>query len=120
MEKLFVYLVYGYFAIAILKVLVFYLYQRLMHPVQAKRKRTALVNNQAARVSALFNQLLKARVLTREDILSMRKSLSKYACKKYNNDCNLIYSVLKHANVKANELGSLEVWLESKRQKSKC
>lgn len=121
MDKLFMYFIIGAFGVAAIKILTTWSILKLTTPsTRTSKRNTEIVRTQAAKVSAQFNQLLKARVLTRDDILIIRKTLEKYACRSYKNDAELIYSVLKHANVRMNELGSLEVFLESKRIKAKC
>lgn len=120
MEKLFTLLVFGWVILAAVKILVFWITQKLLHPTPKTTKRNSRVDAQAKKVSAQFNQLLKARALSREDILIIRNQLKKYACKRYTNDAHMIYSVLKHGNVRMNELGSLEIFLDSKKRKIKC
>ena len=119
MEKLFNYLVLIFIAAPMLKVITFYIIQRLLHP-KAPDKRTSQIDAEAKKISVQFNKLLKANQLSREDILIIKQMLKKYACKSYQNDCHLIYSVLKHGNIRMNELGSLEVFLDNKMKKVKC
>ena len=114
MEKLFWYATLIITGVAALKVFVFWIIQKILHPEVKKQRRSSLVEAETNKVSSLFNQLLKSRQLTREDILIVRNILKKYACKKYTNDAHLIYSVLKHGNVRRQDLGTIEVFLESK------
>lgn len=115
-EKLFYYLVVGFFGLAFIKI---FIYWSLLKLKERPKKNNTLVKAEAEKVSLMFNKLLKAKALTRADILIIRNILKKYTTKRYENDCHLIYSVLKHENVRLNDLGSIQVFLESKKIKSK-
>ena len=116
MEKLFTYLLAGTIAVPVIKILVFWMIQKLLHSNKdAKRLDAASI-----RLSNYFNKLLKAKALCYDDINSIYNILRKYAHgKKYNNNIHLIYSVLKNEAVRRQDLANLEVMLDSIARKKK-
>ena len=116
MEKLFYYLVAGTIAIPVIKVIIFWGTQKLLN---SKRK-VKRMDAASIRLSKYFNKLLKAKALCYDDINSIYRILKKYAGgKKYNNNIHLIYSVLKHEAVRRQDLGNIEVMLDSIARKKK-
>ena len=116
MEKLFYYLVAGTIAIPVVKVLIFWITQKLLH----SDKKAERMDAASIRLSSYFNKLLKAKALCYDDINSIYRILKKYAGgKKYNNNIHLIYSVLKHEAVRRQDLGNIEVMLDSIARKKK-
>lgn len=113
MEKLFWYTTLLITGVAAAKIFVFWVIQKILHPEEVKDKKS-LEEGENAKVRSLFNQLLKSRQLTRDDILIVRNILKKYSCKKYTSDAHMIYSVLKHGNIRRQDLGTIEVFLENK------
>ena len=115
MEKLFYYLIAGAIAIPTIKVFIFWSTQKLLQPTKEKRMDAA-----SMRISRYFNKLLKAHALSYQDINSIYNILKKYAHgKKYNNNIHLIYSVLKHGNIRRQDLANLEIILDSISRKKK-
>ena len=116
MEKLFTYLLAGTIAIPVAKVFIFWITQKLLN---SKRK-VKRMDAASIRLSKYFNKLLKAKALCYDDINSIYRILKKYAGgKKYNNNIHLIYSVLKHEAVRRQDLGNIEVMLDSIARKKK-
>ena len=116
MEKLFYYLIAGTIAIPVAKVIIFWGTQKLLN---SKRK-VKRMDAASIRLSKYFNKLLKAKALCYDDINSIYRILKKYAGgKKYNNNIHLIYSVLKHEAVRRQDLGNIEVMLDSIARKKK-
>ena len=116
MEKLFYYLIAATIAIPVIKVFVFWITQKLLN---SKRK-VKRMDAASIRLSKYFNKLLKAKALCYDDINSIYRILKKYAGgKKYNNNIHLIYSVLKHEAVRRQDLGNIEVMLDSIARKKK-
>ena len=110
MEKLFYYLVAGTIAIPVIKVIIFWGTQKLLNSKREVKRMDAA----STRLSSYFNKLLKAKALCYDDINSIYRILKKYAGgKKYNNNIHLIYSVLKHEAVRRQDLGNIEVMLDS-------
>lgn len=116
MEKLFYYLIAATIAIPVIKVFVFWLTQKLLNSKREVKRMDAA----SIRLSNYFNKLLKAKALCYDDINSIYRILKKYAGgKKYNNNIHLIYSVLKHEAVRRQDLGNIEVMLDSIARKKK-
>ena len=116
MEKLFYYLVAGTIAIPVIKVIIFWGTQKLLNSKREVKRMDAA----STRLSNYFNKLLKAKALCYDDINSIYRILKKYAGgKKYNNNIHLIYSVLKHEAVRRQDLGNIEVMLDSIARKKK-
>ena len=116
MEKLFYYLVAGTIAIPVVKVLIFWITQKLLH----SDKKAERMDAASTRISSYFNKLLKAKAMSYSDINSIYNILRKYAHgKKYNNNIHLIYSVLKNEAVRRQDLANLEVMLDSIARKKK-
>ena len=116
MEKLFYYLVAGTIAIPVIKVIIFWGTQKLLNSKREVKRMDAA----SIRLSNYFNKLLKAKALCYDDINSIYRILKKYAGgKKYNNNIHLIYSVLKHEAVRRQDLGNIEVMLDSIARKKK-
>ena len=116
MEKLFYYLVAGTIAIPVIKVIIFWGTQKLLNSKREVKRMDAA----STRLSSYFNKLLKAKALCYDDINSIYRILKKYAGgKKYNNNIHLIYSVLKHEAVRRQDLGNIEVMLDSIARKKK-
>ena len=116
MEKLFYYLVAGTIAIQVAKVFIFWITQKLLNSKREVKRMDAA----SIRLSSYFNKLLKAKALCYDDINSIYRILKKYAGgKKYNNNIHLIYSVLKHEAVRRQDLGNIEVMLDSIARKKK-
>ena len=117
MEKLFYYLVAGTIAIPVVKVLIFWITQKILHSNSKEVKR---LDAASMRISSYFNKLLKEKAMSYSDINSIYNILKKYAGgKKYNNNIHLIYSVLKHEAVRRQDLGNIEVMLDSIARKKK-
>ena len=116
MEKLFYYLIAATIAIPVIKVFVFWITQKLLNSKREVKRMDAA----SIRLSSYFNKLLKAKALCYDDINSIYRILKKYAGgKKYNNNIHLIYSVLKHEAVRRQDLGNIEVILDSIARKKK-
>ena len=116
MEKLFTYLLAGTIAIPVIKVIIFWGTQKLLNSKREVKRMDAA----SIRLSSYFNKLLKAKALCYDDINSIYRILKKYAGgKKYNNNIHLIYSVLKHEAVRRQDLGNIEVILDSIARKKK-
>ena len=116
MEKLFYYLIAATIAIPVIKVFVFWLTQKLLNSKREVKRMDAA----SIRLSNYFNKLLKAKALCYDDINSIYRILKKYAGgKKYNNNIHLIYSVLKHEAVRRQDLGNIELILDTIARKKK-
>ena len=116
MEKLFYYLIAATIAIPVVKVFIFWSTQKIIH----SNKEVKRMDAASLRISSYFNKLLKAHALRYDDINSIYRILKKYAGgKKYNNNIHLIYSVLKHEAVRRQDLGNIEVMLDSIARKKK-
>ena len=116
MEKLFYYLVAGTIAIPVIKVIIFWGTQKLLNSKREVKRMDAA----SIRLSSYFNKLLKAKSLCYDDINSIYRILKKYAGgKKYNNNIHLIYSVLKHEAVRRQDLGNIELILDTIARKKK-
>ena len=116
MEKLFTYLLAGTIAIPVIKILVFWMIQKLLHSNKDAKRMDAA----SLRISSYFNKLLKAHALRYDDINSIYNILRKYAHgRKYNNNIHLIYSVLKHEAVRRQDLGNIELILDTIARKQK-
>ena len=116
MEKLFYYLIAATIAIPVIKVFVFWITQKLLNSKREVKRMDAA----SIRLSSYFNKLLKAKALCYDDINSIYRILKKYAGgKKYNNTIHLIYSVLKHEAVRRQDLGNIELILDTIARKKK-
>lgn len=115
MEKLFYYLVAGTIAIPVIKVIIFWGTQKLLNSKREVKRMDAA----SMRISRYFNKLLKAKALCYDDINSIYRILKKYAHGRYNNNIHLIYSVLKHGNIRRQDLANLEIILDSIARKKK-
>ena len=116
MEKLFYYLIAGTIALPVIKVFVFWMIQKLLHSNKDAKRLDAA----STRISSYFNKLLKAKAMSYSDINSIYNILRKYAGgKKYNNNIHLIYSVLKHEAVRRQDLGNIELILDTIARKKK-
>ena len=116
MEKLFYYLLAGTIAIPVIKILVFWMIQKLLH----SNKEVKRMDAASLRISRYFNKLLKAHALKYDDINNICRILKKYSGgKRYNNNIHLIYSVLKHEAVRRQDLANLEVMLDTIARKKK-
>ena len=116
MEKLFYYLIAATIAIPVIKVFVFWITQKLLNSKREVKRMDAA----SIRLSSYFNKLLKAKALCYDDINSIYRILKKYAGgKKYNNNIHLIYSVLKHEAVRRQDLGNIELILDTIARKKK-
>ena len=116
MEKLFYYLIAATIAIPVVKVFIFWSTQKIIH----SNKEVKRMDAASLRISSYFNKLLKAHALRYDDINSIYRILKKYAGgKKYNNNIHLIYSVLKHEAVRRQDLGNIELILDSIARKKK-
>ena len=116
MEKLFTYLLAGTIAIPVAKVFIFWITQKLLN----SKREVKRMDSASIRLSNYFNKLLKSKALCYDDINSIYRILKKYAGgKKYNNNIHLIYSVLKHEAVRRQDLGNIEVMLDSIARKKK-
>ena len=116
MEKLFYYLIAATIAIPAIKVLVFWMIQKLLH----SNKEVKRMDAASLRISRYFNKLLKAHALKYDDINNICRILKKYSGgKRYNNNIHLIYSVLKHEPVSRKHLGDIEVYLDTIARKKK-
>ena len=116
MEKLFTYLLAGTIAIPVIKVIIFWGTQKLLNSKREVKRMDAA----SIRLSNYFNKLLKSKALCYDDINSIYRILKKYAGgKKYNNNIHLIYSVLKHEAVRRQDLGNIELILDTIARKKK-
>ena len=115
MEKLFYYLLLGAAAIPTIKVLIFWITQKILH----SNKEVKRLDAASMRVSRYFNKLLKAKALSYQDINSIYNILKKYSHGTYNNNIHLIYSVLKHGNIRRQDIANLEILLDSIARKKK-
>ena len=110
MEKLFTYLLAGTIAVPVIKILVFWMIQKLLH----SNKEVKRMDAASIRISEHFNKLLKAKAMSYRDINSIYSILKKYGQgKKYNSNIHLIYSVLKHESVRRQDLANIEVILNT-------
>lgn len=115
MEKLFYYLIAATIAIPVIKVFVFWITQKLLNSKREVKRMDAA----SMRVSRYFNKLLKAKALSYQDINSIYNILKKYSNGTYNNNIHLIYSVLKHGNIRRQDIANLEILLDSIARKKK-
>ena len=105
-----------YFATVILipaiKTILFYAIQKLKNYKEPRNKR---IDELALNISRRFNHLMKARVLTRKDILIIRNICNRYVStdKKFENDCHRIYWVLKCANIQRKDIANIELILDT-------
>ena len=116
--ELLILFVTGVFAIAILKTILFWSYQKILKP---KRKRTTTINTYAQNISNYFNSMLKDKKLTRKDVLEIRRNLERFADKNisYKTDAHLIYHTLKHSKLRVNEIGTVEMILDAAKRRNK-
>ena len=98
--------------IMIVKTVLFYLIQKLKNYKEPRNER---IDELALNISRRFNYLMKARVLTRKDILIIRNICNRYvsANKKFENDCHRIYWVLKCANIQRKDIANIELILDT-------
>ena len=98
--------------IMIVKTVLFYLIQKLK---SYKEPRNERIDELALNISRRFNHLMKARVLTRKDILIIRNICNRYVStnKKFENDCHRIYWVLKYANIQRKDIANIELILDT-------
>ena len=110
MEKLFYYLIAAAIGIPVMKVFIFWTTQKILHgDKEVKRMDAASI-----RISEYFNKLLKDKAISYSDINSIYNILKKYSHgKKYNSNIHLIYSVLKHEAVRRQDLGNIELILDT-------
>ena len=105
-----------YFAAVILipaiKTVLFYAIQKLKNYKEPRNER---IDELALNISRRFNQLMKARVLTRKDILIIRNICNRYVStnKKFENDCHRIYWVLKYGNIQRKDIANIELILDT-------
>lgn len=111
LDKLFNYFIGISLGYPMISILIFFLVQKYL--LNRRDKRTERVNSSATKVSAKFNFLLKNRIITRSEILTICDMLSKYSQRKYCNDGEMIYSILKHAPVKLSDIATLDVYLDT-------
>lgn len=117
LDKLFNYFIGIALGYPIISILIFFLVQKYLF--NRKDKRTERVNASATKVSAKFNFLLKNRMITRSEILTICDMLSKYSQRKYCNDAEMIYSLLKHAPLKLSDVATLDVYLDTIMRKNR-
>lgn len=119
MEKLFTLFITGWLVFVAAKVLIFWLTQKLLHP-KTPSKRTKTMDARAIYTSKLFNELLKNKKLDYPSVNSIYKILKKYASnKKYKNNIHLIYSTLKHACIKNQDLANIQLILDCAKARAK-
>ena len=105
-----------YFAAVILipaiKTILFYAIQKLKNYKEPRNER---IDELALNISRRFNHLMKARVLTRKDILIIRNICNRYVStnKKFENDCHRIYWVLKYGNIQRKDIANIELILDT-------
>ena len=110
MEKLFYYLLLGAAAIPTIKILIFWMTQKILHGDKKVKRMDAA----SVRLSEYFNKLLRDKAMSYSDINSIYSILKKYGQgKKYNSNIHLIYSVLKHEAVRRQDLGNIELILDT-------
>lgn len=119
LDKMFNYFVGIALGYPIISILLFYVFQKLLSA--RKDKRTERIDAIATKVSSKFNFLLKNRIITRSDILTICDMLNKYIDnnKKFNNDCHKIYWVLKYKAVRIQDLANIELILDTANKKYK-
>ena len=95
-----------------IKTILFYAIQKLKNYKEPRNER---IDELALNISRRFNQLMKARVLTRKDILIIRNICNRYVStnKKFENDCHRIYWVLKCANIQRKDIANIELILDT-------
>ena len=119
LDKMFNYFVGIALGYPMISILLFYVFQKLLSA--RKYKRTERIDAIATKVSSKFNFLLKNRIITRSDILTICDMLNKYIDnnKKFNNDCHKIYWVLKYKAVRIQDLANIELILDTANKKYK-
>lgn len=117
LDKLFNYFIGVSLGYPMISILIFFLVQKYLF--NRKDKRTERVDASAIKVSAKFNFLLKNRIINRSEILTICDMLSKYSQRKYCNDAEMIYSILKHAPLRLSDVATLDVYLDTIIKKNK-
>lgn len=117
LDKLFNYFIGIALGYPMISILIFFLVQK--HLVNRKDKRTERIDASVAKVSSKFNFLLKNRIINRSEILTICDMLSKYSQRKYCNDAEMIYSILKHAPLRLSDVATLDVYLDTIIRKNK-
>lgn len=117
LDKLFNYFIGIALGYPMISILLFYVFQKILS--SRKNKRNERIDASAAKVSVKFNFLLKNRIINRTEILTICDMLSKYSQRKYCNDAEMIYSILKHAPLRMSDVATLDVYLDTIIRKNK-
>lgn len=111
LDKIFNYFIGIALGYPMISILIFFLVQKYLF--NRKDKRTERIDSVATKVSSKFNFLLKNRIITRSEILTICDMLNKYSQRNYCNDAEMIYSILKHAPLRLSDVATLDVYLDS-------
>lgn len=111
LDKMFNYFVGIALGYPIISILLFYVFQKLLS--SRKGKRTERIDAIATKVSSKFNFLLKNRIITRSEILTICDMLNKYSRGHYENEAHEIYSILKYSPVRLSDIATLDVYLDT-------
>lgn len=117
LDKLFNYFIGISLGYPMISILLFYVFQKILS--SRKNKRTERIDAATSQVSSKFNFLLKNRIINRSEILTICDMLSKYSQRKYCNDAEMIYSILKHAPLRLSDVATLDVYLDTIIRKNK-
>lgn len=117
LDKLFNYFIGIALGYPMISILIFFLVQKYLF--NRKSKRTERIDAATSQVSSKFNFLLKNRIITRSEILTICDMLSKYSQRNYCNDAEMIYSILKHAPLRLSDVATLDVYLDTIIRKNK-
>ena len=111
LDKLFNYFIGIALGYPMISILLFYVFQKILS--SRKGKRTEKIDAIATKVSSKFNFLLKNRIITRSEILTICDMLNKYSRGHYENEAHEIYSILKYSPVRLSDLATLDVYLDT-------
>lgn len=117
LDKLFNYFIGIALGYPMISILLFYVFQKILSA--GKDKRTERIDAATLQVSSKFNFLLKNRIITRSEILTICDMLSRYSRGHYENEAHEIYSILKYSPVKLNDIATLDVYLDTIIRKNK-
>lgn len=117
LDKIFNYFIGITLGYPMISILIFFLVQKYLF--NRKDKRTERIDAATSQVSSKFNFLLKNRIITRSEILTICDMLSKYSQRNYCNDAEMIYSILKHAPLRLSDVATLDVYLDTIMRKNR-
>ena len=111
LDKLFNYFIGIALGYPMISILIFFLVQKYLF--NRKDERTERIDAATSQVSSKFNFLLKNRIITRSEMLTICDMLNKYSRGHYENEAHEIYSILKYSPVRLSDLATLDVYLDT-------